>query len=184
MSGYEQRYRILDIRFRCGGCVRCTENHKEPGRFHCCSVHGPEEITPDRIACIEYWDKKKLAQDEAKHAASEECKRRQRWKQNSRKAPVPCAWEDDFNGTTDTLRKNSIPVCPNCREFLYETERCYLCGQAILMDKKLAALLAPPDVEQMDCFMCGGKGTIEFRRAKSNGHKSGHCTQCGMRFIE
>lgn len=184
MSDYEQRYRTLDIRFRCGGCVRCAENHKRPGHFRCCSVHGPEEITPDRIACLEYWDKKKQEKSDAEFEASEERKRQRQWKQNSRKAPVPCAWEDDFDGTTDTLHKDAIPICPNCREFLYVTERCYFCGQAILMDEKLAALLAPPEVERMDCFVCGGEETVEFTRAKSNGHKSGHCTKCGMRFIE
>ena len=30
-------------------------------------------------------------------------------------------WADDFDGCTDTLHKNVIPLCPHCKEWSYYT---------------------------------------------------------------
>jgi hypothetical protein len=40
------------------------------------------------------------------------------------------------------------------------------------------------EVKTMDCFVCGGKDTVEYITSNYNGHKRGHCTKCGMQFIE
>ena len=39
-----------------------------------------------------------------------------------------------------------------------------------------------PETAEMDCPMCGEKMTVTV--SKYNGHKSGHCEKCGVRFIE
>lgn len=41
---------------------------------------------------------------------------------------------------------------------------------------------AEPEVKTMKCFQCGG--TVEYVESKYNGHKRGHCRDCGMSFIE
>ena len=54
----------------------------------------------------------------------------------------------------------------------------------IKMDGKLLEWLKPPEVQHGYCFLCGGKGTLEFVRVKPNNHAHGICTKCGMRFME
>lgn len=39
-----------------------------------------------------------------------------------------------------------------------------------------------PKVEHTDCFVCGGKNTLEVTRSKGNCLRHGSCTKCGMRF--
>lgn len=97
-------------------------------------------------------------------------------KPNGRKPPVPIEWERDYGGV--------IPVCPVCGEMPYSLERCIFCGQKFIKDDRALELEKPLEVEHMDCFMCGGKGTVEYTRSRYNGHRSGHCTACGIRFME
>ena len=42
----------------------------------------------------------------------------------------------------------------------------------------------PPEIVTLDCFMCGGKGTMKGTRARSNGHFHGKCEQCGCEVHE
>ena len=100
-----------------------------------------------------------------------------------RQVPKPAAWEPFFDYGRDEV-VGETPMCPACNEPLYEYDHCVFCGQQILMDDKLAEFAKPPEVEHMDCFLCGGKGTVEFTRSKPNGHKHGQCNKCGMRFME
>lgn len=99
------------------------------------------------------------------------------------KTPRPAEWEPFFDYRRDEIT-GETPMCPNCHDPLYNYERCMFCGQKIKMDAKLKEWLKPPKVEHRDCFVCGGKGTLEFVRVKPNNHAHGHCTACGMRFME
>lgn len=56
---------------------------------------------------------------------------------------------------------------------------CPNCGADMRAEEQK---LKPPEVETMECFQCGG--TVEIVQSKYNGHKHGHCRQCGMRFME
>lgn len=102
---------------------------------------------------------------------------------NSGKSPIQAAWEPFFDYGRDEVT-GETPMCPACGEPLYESDHCVFCGQPILMDDKLAEWFKPPEVQHGDCFRCGGKGTLEFIRVKSNNHAHGECKKCGMRFME
>ena len=168
----------------CKGCVRCREDWRNPGHYRCSSLYGPKDIQPGRRACSEYWDREEEVRKEREKEERRERERKQAWEKNFNNPPKPCVWDDMFDGCTDTVRKGVIPTCPNCHEMLYETDRCYFCGQAIEQDEKLSKYAEPPKVEHMDCFSCGAKDGVEFVRSKVNGHKHGHCTVCGMSFME
>jgi hypothetical protein len=53
------------------------------------------------------------------------------------------AFEDSFDGRTDTLHKNCIPLCPHCNEWSYYTDAeaeerggftiCPFCGKGMYM---------------------------------------------------
>ncbi len=98
-------------------------------------------------------------------------------------APRPAAWEPFFDFGRDAVT-GETPICPNCEEPLYEYDHCVFCGQPIQMDAKLEEWIKPPEIQRGDCFVCGGKGTLEFVRVKPNNHAHGHCTACGMSFME
>ncbi len=87
-------------------------------------------------------------------------------------------WKKEFDSITE------LPFCPACDEPLYEQDKCVFCGQEIETEPKLIKWFQPSPIETMDCFMCGGKDTVDFKRSKYNGHKRGRCRACGMTFIE
>ncbi|MBO6266784.1 MAG: hypothetical protein J6M06_00980 [Synergistaceae bacterium] len=89
--------------------------------------------------------------------------------------PLPVEWEASYGGTA--------PICPRCKEMIYEATHCVFCGQRFVMDNALAKYTEPPEVKYMDCFECGGKGTLAYVESKVNGHKHGECSACGRRFI-
>lgn len=97
-------------------------------------------------------------------------------KPSGKKPSLLIQWEQDYGGIS--------PVCPACGEMPYSLERCVFCGQKFIKDKRALEWEQPAKVEHMDCFMCGGKGTVEYTRSRYNGHKRGKCTACGIRFIE
>ena len=97
-------------------------------------------------------------------------------KPNGKKPPRLIQWEEDYGGVG--------PICPACGEMPYSLERCIFCGQKLIKDNRALEWEKPMTVEYMDCFMCGGKGTVEYTCSRYNGHKSGGCTSCGIRFIE
>lgn len=98
-------------------------------------------------------------------------------KPNGQKTPVPIAWETDFAGGT-------MPICPACGEIPYSLDRCTFCGQKLIKDERAKEWEKPPEIERMDCFMCGGKNTMELTRSIYNGHRHGRCTACGARIME
>lgn len=98
-------------------------------------------------------------------------------KKNGGNEPVQIGWEREYDG-------GLYPHCPACGEMPYSLDRCIFCGQTFIKDERAEEWSKPPEIEHMDCFMCGGKKTMEFTRARSNGHKHGHCIACGARFIE
>lgn len=98
-------------------------------------------------------------------------------KENGKKPPVPIEWESSYEASV-------FPMCPACGEMPYSLERCVFCGQRFIKDDRAREWEKPPEVEHMYCFICGGKDTMEVTRARSNGHRRGHCTACGARFIE
>ena len=176
-------------KMRCGGCERFMEAHWAEGFFCCGGIPGfdtaekPLIIAADRPACKEYWDREEQKRLDEQNKERQEQERLERWKKNIDNAPLPAKWERDWDGGCDCWT-GYMPFCPNCGEPLYEPERCYFCGQAILLDERMEAYNKPPEVKIMDCFSCGGIGTVEYTESRYNGHKRGHCTKCGMRFIE
>lgn len=104
--------------------------------------------------------------------------RAKRWK------PTVCEWEDMFDGCRDVIIPHAYPVCPRCREPLYEAKRCVFCGQVIKMDDVLREWLEPEEEQRMDCFVCGAKDALLYTRSKVNGHIRGTCSACGAMVIE
>ena len=97
-------------------------------------------------------------------------------KKNGKAEPLPIEWGYDGYG--------SYPECPACHDMPYSYDRCVWCGQKLIKDDEAERRSKPPKVEHMDCIMCGGKDTVEYVRSYYNGHRHGHCTACGMKFIE
>lgn len=161
----------------CGECVRYV------GHTGACSaIYGPEKTSAERGACEKYWDLTEYIRDVRAWHAREEREREERFASNKDKPAIRAKWTRDpdyMGGYT-----NPYPICPNCEEPLYDTERCEFCGQAILEDERLKKWAEPPEIEHMDCVKCGGTNTVEYVQSKYNGHKHGHCVQCGMKFIE
>ena len=168
----------------CGECVRFTENWRLPGVFRCQAIYGPGDgLEKDRKACKNYWDRAEQEAADKREAEEREAARLAAWERNKDNPPRPPQWETDYDEITGQ-QTGAMPFCPNCGEPLYEPNQCYFCGQPILRDKQMDEFEKPPEVETTDCFRCGGKGTVRYARSKYNGHKSGGCTACGMRFIE
>ena len=115
--------------------------------------------------------------------ADAEKEREAAWAKNKYNPPWPPEWKADWDETRGCMSEE-LPFCPNCHEPLYEPDQCYFCGQPIQRDEKLDEFEKPPETLTMDCFRCGGVGTVQYTVSKYNGHKSGGCTKCGMRFIE
>lgn len=173
---YKSEFEPVDNGHVCGECHRYSTDHPRRKPW-CCACYGPGEIEPDRKACKLYWDRAEQEQKDREEAERREIERAERWKQNENNPPAVAEWRREYD-------LGPMPFCPNCHEPLYEFDQCYFCGQKIEMDDALREYAKPPEVEHMDCFSCGGKGTIEFIRAKGNGHRHGHCTACGMTFME
>lgn len=100
-------------------------------------------------------------------------------KKNGKAPPLPLEWEPDFEG-----RGMGWPICPACGEMPYSTERCVFCGQQFIQDETVKAYNAPPEEIRMDCFKCGGKGTVTANRTNSNGHLRWKCEACGSLHVE
>ena len=98
-------------------------------------------------------------------------------KPNGKEVPRLIGWEGSYEGSI-------FPVCPACGEMPYSLDRCVFCGQRLIKDDRAREWEKPPKVERTDCFFCGGKGTFEYTRARSNGHMHGRCTACGASIIE
>jgi hypothetical protein len=105
------------------------------------------------------------------------------WAENRNNPPKPPEWKREWDEVSGRM-SGEMPFCPNCHEPLYEPEQCFFCGQPIQRDEKMDEFEKPHETLTMDCFRCGGVGTVQYTESKYNGHKSGGCTKCGMRFIE
>lgn len=96
----------------------------------------------------------------------------------------PILWEDDYDGST-------YPACPNCHELAYDIDTvrekgmgtCPFCGQRYTLAAEDKERAEPNPEETLTCPICGQE-TMVGRRAKSNGHFHGACTNCGARMIE
>lgn len=98
-------------------------------------------------------------------------------KPNGKKLPLPIEWERSYG---DSI----FPMCPACGEMPYSMDRCVFCGQRFIKDDRAREWEKPPEIKTMDCIACGGKGTFEYTRARSNGHMHGRCKACGASIIE
>lgn len=167
----------------CSGCVRFTKNIKGAPGYHCCGVSGPDEIRPDTPACKDYWDRaEQEALEEAERLKAEKA-RQMAWEKNRNNPPRPARWVRGWDETRG-CPTGAMPFCPNCDEPLYETDQCYFCGQKIAQDAEMEKFQEPPEEKRMDCFWCGGVNTFVYTESRYNGHRSGCCTKCGIRFIE
>lgn len=165
---------------KCGECVRCKKrDHAYKGKkaegYHCTMQKHDNDITPDDKACVYWWDKARHEEVERLNKEAEENRRKELWAIYAEKEPVKLPIVFDGYG--------NIPECPVCGEMPYSTEQCHWCGQRFIQDAEIEEY-NKPDKGTMDCFQCGGKGTVEFVRSKYNGHKHGECKKCGMRFME
>ena len=98
-------------------------------------------------------------------------------KQNGKNAPVSLIWVQDYDGST-------FPKCPSCGEMPYDLHTCFFCGQKFLGDETVDEWEKPPEVEAIQCPVCGAKDGLEGTRAKSNGHFHGVCKFCGTRIMD
>lgn len=98
-------------------------------------------------------------------------------KVNGRKRPRRVKWVDEWG--------MHVPARPACDEFVTQADRCFFCGQPFVQDdRSLKEYMTPPEEVRMDCFHCGGKGTLVGYRVKCNGHFHGHCERCGCSVME
>ena len=98
--------------------------------------------------------------------------------------PVPLEWASAYDGMRDVIILGGDPKCPHCGEMPYSYSECVFCGQRFIQNEKTRKVAEPPEEEIMDCFICGGKGTLKGHRAKINGHFRGKCEQCGVAVME
>ena len=175
---------VPDHYHTCGERYRFMENWRRRGIFKCSCVYGPGDgLEAERRACRNYWDRAEQEATEKREAEEREAERLAAWAKNKDNPPRPPEWQRDWDEMSGRMT-GAMPFCPNCHEPLYEPEQCYFCGQPILRDEKLDEFEKPPEVHTMDCFMCGGKGTMQYTISSYNGHKNGECAKCGTRFIE
>lgn len=164
---------------QCGGCVRCEKRdqrfYKGEEGFHCSCQPYDKDISPNDKACVLWWDKAEHERIEEYNRQAEENRREELWAIYAEKEPIELPIIHDGYGY--------IPECPICGEMPYSTEQCHWCGQRFIQSKEIEEYNKPIK-GTMDCIRCGGKGTVEYTKSKYNGHKHGHCTKCGMRFIE
>ncbi len=165
---------------KCGGCVRCAKRdhsykNKKAEGYHCMKLAYDIDITPDDKACVDYWDAEEEKRIEKLHEEDVEKRRKELWEIYGNRAPVKLPIvTDEFGG--------KIPQCPICGEMPYSTEQCNFCGQRFIQDDAIKEY-AKADEWYEDC-RCGGKGTLHIIRSKYNGHKSGSCSACGLRWME
>lgn len=166
----------------CGECVRYTQDWRNPERYYCSEVSHNGDISYAAPACGDYWDRKAQEKLDAEHRKQDEEERQEKVRKNWNNPPKPPRWDCDIlpNGKLS----GAMPFCPNCGEPLYDTDRCYFCGQAILQDEAMEEFQTPSEEEHMDCLFCGGKGTLIYTRSRYNGHLHGRCTKCGASIIE
>lgn len=93
-------------------------------------------------------------------------------------APLPPKWEIASDRETGIVL-GVVPFCPACGKPLYEQEKCPYCGQRILKDKTMEEYLTPVEAKQMDCPICGCRGTLKFIKSKYDGRLRGICAICG-----
>lgn len=201
-------------RFRkCGSCFRFQENWRDVKARGLKSQEDLSGITnygrkPRKgVACI----CTNVSKQDEPHANDKGCKYHQyRWSWNlqqwwswdfkyrlkrwfdehirchigSLRKPVPLEWKDSYDSIRDIIIKNGEPVCPHCGEMPYSYKQCVFCGQRFVQDEKAIEMSKPPEEEAMDCFVCGGKGTMKGHRAKINGHFHGMCEKCGAVCME
>lgn len=161
----------------CLECVRFMEGSSE--QYHCSAVFGPDRIEPHRKACGWYWDRAEKMRMDREVEAERKRVRNEAWIRNRNKPPVDANWYEEYGS-------HEMPHCPECDNPVLELVdgRCWCCGQRINEDERLKEWMNPPEVECMDCFICGGKDTVQFTRSRVNGHRHGFCAKCGMKFIE
>lgn len=103
------------------------------------------------------------------------------------RAPVKTViWEDDFGEGGTGYAK-----CPECHELAYGLDeadengiaRCPFCGQRYQLDEEGKKKMEPNPEETLTCPQCH-QNTMVGRRAKSNGHFHGKCTNCGCVIME
>jgi len=97
-------------------------------------------------------------------------------------------WEDHFDGGTDTLYENEIPLCPHCKEWSYYTQAeaverggytiCPFCHGEMYMPSDLHACIVEIEgvinvtrdkqpeaikiLRHPDCDSCDGKQPCKF----------------------
>lgn len=123
-----------------------------------------------------HWDERRVCErelmcDGCKHQPPDD------EKENGAAPPRPVKW-------TSITGDDLYPECPACGEIPYSTERCSFCGQRFVMDERLTEYSKPPEEVRMNCFVCGGEGTLVGSRARSNGHFHGQCEACGCVVME
>ena len=92
-------------------------------------------------------------------------------------------WVDSYGGKE--------PQCPECHEYAYGMSdpdengigQCPFCGQHYQFDEEGRERAKPNPEETILCVSCG-QMTMVGRRAKSNGHFHGRCTNCGATMIQ
>jgi len=176
-------YNPTDTDKTCGECHRFTTEPRLSPKPWCCACYGPDEIEPDRKACKEYWDRAEQERQELEEAQKREMERQEKWVKNRDNPPRPAVFKRDIDYITGKPT-GEMPYCPNCEELLYNLDRCYFCGQAILEDDHMREWNKPPETIQMDCISCKGKGTVTAVISSYNGHRHGRCSACGASFIE
>lgn len=107
---------------------------------------------------------------------------------------VAAVWGTDYDGHEDKIYRR--PVCGKCKEPFGKdeqgVERCYACGRIVdVTDPEMINWLKvrrETKTETMDCWQCGGKGTMEINMRRNpvtlewqGAH--GHCNKCGMQWI-
>jgi hypothetical protein len=128
-------------------------------------------------------DDKEVEERRRQEEEQREKERQEAWNMNMKNPPLPAVFKRDIDYITGKPT-GEMPFCPNCDELLYNLDRCYFCGQAILEDDHMREWNKPPETIQMDCICCKGKGTITAMISRYNGHKRGTCSACGASFIE
>ena len=88
------------------------------------------------------------------------------------KKPIPMDFERDYDGVA--------PICPICKNFVYDKKHCVFCGQRFLETAESEKWFTPK-TEKGECFMCGSEVTIHISRV--NGHKRYECNKCGSKVV-
>lgn len=171
----------------CGGCCRFKFYYRtNPKGYHCTCGNVKGIITADHTACKDYWDREEQEQLDRQRFEEQTKKREKLFAEKENRQPVKPDWTQDYDGMRDCMTE-PYPICPDCGNPLFslaDGDRCEYCGRKIEITPELKAYYEPPEVMKMDCFKCGGKGTLECIKSRYNGHMHGRCTNCGMSFME